>query len=109
MLDYGFTEVMCTSNFRSIQNAFRKPRCFSFCCKLASLTPAGGMREWSKTACEYMQNLIQNKKLLLAKRVSNVIIPQVYFSIDITFDRNPISIKAVRAAQNLLAKCTITH
>jgi len=70
MLDYGFSEVLNTNNLRSILHQFRKPRCFSFCCKLAGLIPAGGMKEWSKTACEYMQDLITNMKLLLAKRVS---------------------------------------
>ena len=69
MLDYGFTEIVTTSNIRNILRQFRKERAFSFCCHLADLIPAGGMNEWSKTAIELMKSEIQNKKLYLHKRV----------------------------------------
>ncbi|KAL4233198.1 Ring finger protein [Mactra antiquata] len=68
MLDYGFTEVITTSNLRQIVRQYRKQRCFAFLCKLADVTPAGGMKEWSKTACEYMQDQTTNRTLLLIKK-----------------------------------------
>lgn len=71
MLDYGFSEIVNTSNLRSILRQYRKQRCFSFRCHIGGLTPAGGMKDWSRTACEFMQDQIVNKKLIIKKQVRN--------------------------------------
>ena len=70
MLDYGFSEVIASSNLRPVMKQYRKSRAFTFPCQLARVTPAGGMKEWSKTACEFMETSICNKKLFLNQRVS---------------------------------------
>lgn len=70
MLDYGFSEMISTSNLRQVMKQYRKNRAFTFGCKLAGVTPAGGMKDWSKTACEFMEDNITNKKLFLNQRVS---------------------------------------
>ncbi|XP_053397741.1 RING finger protein 17-like isoform X2 [Mercenaria mercenaria] len=68
MLDYGFSEMISTNNLRQVMKQYRKSRAFTFACKLAGVTPAGGMKEWSKTACEFMEANITNKKLFLNQR-----------------------------------------
>jgi hypothetical protein len=70
MLDYGFFEVISISNLRPVMKQYRKSRAFMFPCQLAGVIPAGGMKEWSKTACEFMESNIVNKKIFLNQRVS---------------------------------------
>jgi hypothetical protein len=70
MLDYGFFEVISISNLRPVMKQYRKNRAFMFPCQLAGVIPAGGMKEWSKTACEFMESNIVNKKIFLNQRVS---------------------------------------
>lgn len=70
MLDYGFTEVVSASYLRPIIHQHKQQRCFALLCTLADLTPAGGMKEWSKTACEYMQDQTTNRRMYLVKKVA---------------------------------------
>ena len=70
MLDYGFKETVGASNLRPILKHFREPRCFSFCCHLSDVTPAGGSKTWSRTASEFMEEQIKNNKLFIKRKVS---------------------------------------
>lgn len=69
MIDYGFKEVLSTSNVRAILRQFRRHASFCFPCKLYGLQPTGGMEEWSKSSIESMQDLVTNRRLFLIKRV----------------------------------------
>ena len=69
MLDYGFKEFVSTSKLRTIVKQFRDPRCFSFCCHLADVTPAGGNKNWSRTASEFMEEQIKSNKLFIKRKV----------------------------------------
>ena len=70
MLDFGFKETLSASSLRPILKHFREPRCFSFCCHLADVTPAGGVKTWSRTASEFMEEQIKNNKLFIKRKVS---------------------------------------
>ncbi|XP_052239126.1 RING finger protein 17-like isoform X2 [Dreissena polymorpha] len=68
MIDYGFKEVLSTSNVRAILRQFRRHASFCFPSKLYGLQPTGGMAEWSKSSIEFMQDLVTNRRLYLIKR-----------------------------------------
>ncbi|XP_052810879.1 RING finger protein 17-like [Mya arenaria] len=70
MIDYGFSEVLSVSNLRATLRQFRLHPSYAFASKLYGVLPAGGMSEWSRTACEFMEDQICNKKLFLLKRDS---------------------------------------
>ena len=69
MLDYGFKEIVNSSSLRPILKHFRDARCYSFCCHLAGVTPAGGNTNWSHTASEFMEEQIKSKKLYISRKV----------------------------------------
>ena len=71
MLDYGFKEIVNSSSLRPILKHFRDARCYSFCCHLAGVTPAGGNTNWSHTASEFMEEQIKSKKLYISRKVGS--------------------------------------
>ena len=69
MIDYGFSEVLSKSNLRGLKKDFRLHQSYAFPSKLYGVRPAGGMAEWSRTACEAMEDLVCNRRLFLSKKV----------------------------------------
>ncbi|KAL3883135.1 hypothetical protein ACJMK2_029428 [Sinanodonta woodiana] len=68
MVDYGFTDNICSSSLRPLTKILKAPRCFAFRCHLADLVPAGDSKKWSRTACEYMMEVMKGKKVYIAKK-----------------------------------------
>ncbi|XP_062602019.1 RING finger protein 17-like, partial [Saccostrea cucullata] len=68
LVDFGFTETIQTSELRSLRKDFSQDAAFSFLCHLAEVVPAGDQSTWSRTACEFMLEETQGKKLYIKKK-----------------------------------------
>ena len=69
MVDYGYTEQISISEIRPLLKAFLADMCFAFRCHLDDIVSAGDMKKWSKTACEFMENEVKDKKMYIQKKV----------------------------------------
>lgn len=69
MLDYGFKDVVSVIDLRSMSDKFLSTRMYSICCHLADIGAAGDKTKWSRTACEYLIELVFEKECFLEKKV----------------------------------------
>jgi hypothetical protein len=69
MVDYGYTAQVSPSELRPLQKPFLKQMCHAFFCHLADIVSSGDMKKWSRTACEFMAEEVQNKKMYIQKKV----------------------------------------
>ncbi|XP_061195891.1 RING finger protein 17-like isoform X2 [Saccostrea echinata] len=72
LVDFGFKETIQTSELRSLRKDFSQDAAFSFLCHLAEVVPAGDQSTWSRTACEFMLEETQDKKLYIKKKGEKV-------------------------------------
>lgn len=68
MVDYGYTAQVSPSELRPLQKRFLKQMCHAFFCHLADIVSSGDMKKWSRTACEFMAEEVQNKKMYIQKK-----------------------------------------
>lgn len=71
LLDYGYTDVLNTSELLPLTKEFMQDKAFAIRCHLANVRPAGG-ENWSKTASEFMNDEVQNHKCYIIKKGEDV-------------------------------------
>ena len=71
MMDFGFTITLPRENLRPLCQDKDHPQkpCFAIKCHLADIQPAGDISRWSRTACEYLEEVLDGEPCYLVVKV----------------------------------------
>ena len=69
MLDYGYRDSLKSSQLRPLEEGFLSQSSFCLRCHLIDIQPAGDITKWSRTACEYLVELLARATCFIKQKV----------------------------------------
>ena len=70
MVDFGFKSKVTLDSMRTLAEPFSAENCYSMCCHLVGIQPAGDITRWSSTACEYLREIVADDTVFLVTKGS---------------------------------------